>query len=129
MALRDIRTEGDEALRKKCKQVMNVDDKIRMFLQDLKDTLAVAGGAGLAAPQIGILWRLAVVNTPDGSVCLVNPEITEKGGARSSGGLFKRPRTVGKAYAPQKSKSKSIERKRRRVHDRRRERPCEMPLP
>lgn len=79
MALRDIRTTGDEVLRKKSKTVNKIDDKILLILKDMSDTLHDTGnGAGLAAPQIGVLRRLIVVNTPDGYVSLVNPEIIEQ---------------------------------------------------
>lgn len=77
MALRDIRTVGDEVLRKKSKRVDKIDEKIRMHLADLCDTLKnTDNGAGLAAPQIGILRRLIAVSLPEGGLAqLVNPEV------------------------------------------------------
>jgi len=79
MALRDIRTAGDEVLRKKSKTVGNIDDKILLILKDMLETLMNTGnGAGLAAPQIGVLRRLIIVHTPQGYVSLINPEIIEQ---------------------------------------------------
>ena len=81
MALKEIRKEGDEVLRGKCKPVTEITPRIRRHLDDLVDTLqSVGNGAGLAAPQIGILRRLIVVDTPDGLLRLVNPEIVEAQG-------------------------------------------------
>ena len=74
MAQRKIRLEGDEVLRKKCRPVTKIDDRIKMLLQDIEDTLkSHDNGAGLAAPQVGILRRMVVVNGPDGLLKLVNP--------------------------------------------------------
>jgi len=76
MALKEIRKEGDEVLRGKCKPVTEITGRIRQHLDDLEDTLKNHGnGAGLAAPQIGILRRLIVVDTPEGLLRLVNPRI------------------------------------------------------
>ncbi len=81
MALKEIRTEGDEALRAKCRPVAEVTPRIVQHLNDLEDTLKNHGnGAGLAAPQIGVLRRLIVVDTPDGLLRLINPEITKAEG-------------------------------------------------
>lgn len=81
MALRDIRIleeDTDGVLRKICKPVGKIDDKIRLLLQDLVDTLkSTDNGAGLAAPQIGILRRMIAVNTPQGLLQMVNPEVVE----------------------------------------------------
>jgi len=83
MALKEIRTEGDEVLRGKCKPVAEITPRIRQHLDDLEDTLKNTGnGAGLAAPQIGILRRLIVVDTPEGLLRLINPEITLADGER-----------------------------------------------
>jgi peptide deformylase len=81
MALKEIRTEGDEVLRGRCKTVIEITSRIKQHLTDLEDTLKSTGnGAGLAAPQIGILRRLIVVDTPDGLLRLVNPEIASAEG-------------------------------------------------
>ena len=76
MALRKILTDEDPALHKKCRPVTNFDDHLGELLDDLKETLAHAHGAGLAAPQVGILRRcVIVVDANDQMLELVNPEI------------------------------------------------------
>ena len=82
MALREILSFNDEALRKKCRPVTNFDERLGALLDDLTETLLASDGVGLAAPQIGILRRVAVVNVRDdrGTIELVNPEIIEEKG-------------------------------------------------
>ena len=76
MALRTILTDGDPALHKACRPVTNFDQRLHDLLDDLKETLANANGAGLAAPQVGILRRaVIVVDAEDNMLELVNPEI------------------------------------------------------
>ena len=76
MAIRKILTEGDPALTKVCHSVTKFDQKLWDLLDDLKETLAAAHGAGLAAPQVGILRRcVVVVDANDEMLELVNPEI------------------------------------------------------
>ena len=79
MALRTILTDGDPALHKACRPVTNFDQRLHDLLDDLKETLANANGAGLAAPQVGILRRaVVVVDVEDHMLELVNPEIIEQ---------------------------------------------------
>lgn len=82
MAMREIIKFGDEVLRKKCRPVTNFDERLASLLDDLAETLEKSEGVGLAAPQIGILRRVAVVNIRDkrGTIELVNPEIVEEKG-------------------------------------------------
>ena len=76
MALRTILTDGDPALHKVCRPVTQFDEKLHDLLDDMKETLAKANGAGLAAPQVGILRRaVIVVDANDEMLELVNPEI------------------------------------------------------
>ena len=80
MAIRNIRKEGDPLLRKKSKVVPEVTDRIKVLLDDMAETMYQADGVGLAAPQVGILKRVIVVDPHDettGLVKLVNPEIIE----------------------------------------------------
>ena len=78
MALRTILTDKDPALHKVCRPVTNFDQRLHELLDDLKETLAAAHGAGLAAPQVGILRRcVVVVDDEDRMLELVNPEIVE----------------------------------------------------
>lgn len=80
MAIRIIRKDGDEVLRKKSKPVEEVNEKIRLLLKDMTDTLYKHNGVGLAAPQVGILKRVVVIDAGDGLIELVNPEIKSSDG-------------------------------------------------
>ena len=101
MALRKILTDKDPALHKVCKPVTAFDAKLHKLLDDMADTLAEANGVGLAAPQVGILRRVVLVDTGDEILELVNPEILETDGEQTGAegclsvpgkyGLVKRP--------------------------------------
>lgn len=101
MALRKILTDKDPALHKVCKPVADFDSKLHRLLDDMRDTLEEAQGVGLAAPQVGILRRVVIVNTGDEILELVNPEIIETDGEQEGAegclsvpgryGLVKRP--------------------------------------
>ncbi len=84
MGIRNIRTEGDEILRKKSKPVKNVSIRTRMLIRDMFDTMYEADGVGLAAPQVGILRRIVVIDC-DGEhpYALINPEILETRGLQT----------------------------------------------
>lgn len=81
MALRNIRVMGDEVLTKKCKAVTEMTPRIKMLIEDMLDTMYDANGVGLAAPQVGILKRIAVVDvTGEDPYILINPRIVESSG-------------------------------------------------
>ena len=81
MALRQIRLDGDDILRKKCKEVKEINDRTRTLIEDMLDTMYEANGVGLAAPQVGILKRIVVIDTTgDDPHVLINPRIVEKSG-------------------------------------------------
>lgn len=80
MGLRKILTDKDPALHKVCKPVEKFDGKLARLLDDMVETLVDSGGVGLAAPQIGILRRVVVVDTGEGILELVNPELLETDG-------------------------------------------------
>lgn len=80
MAIRKIVYEGDEILIKKCREVDKFDERLHELLDDMKETMYNSGGVGLAAPQVGILRRVAVVDAGDGLVEMVNPKIVESSG-------------------------------------------------
>lgn len=82
MAIRNIRTENDPILRKKSRVVENFDEKLWQLLDDMKDTMEMAEGVGLAAVQVGILKRVVVINVGDGLMELINPEIIETEGVQ-----------------------------------------------
>ncbi|GAA0766982.1 peptide deformylase [Clostridium subterminale] len=104
MALRKIRLSDDEILRKKSKVVENVDDRIRLILNDMADTMYnTENGGGLAAPQIGILKRLVVMDMGQGLIKLVNPKIIYKEGEQNVvEGCLSIPDTWGKLKRPAK---------------------------
>lgn len=83
MAIRNIRVEGDPILRKVSKKVPKITDRIKILLDDMAETMYKAEGVGLAAPQVGILKRIIVVDPHDeetGLIKLINPEIIEADG-------------------------------------------------
>lgn len=80
MALRKILTFEDRALHKTCRPVTKFDEKLHTLLDDMAETLTDANGAGLAAPQVGILRRVFIMDTGDGIVEFINPEILETKG-------------------------------------------------
>ena len=84
MALRNIVTVGDSVLSKVCRPVEKFDRRLHILIEDMIDTLIDSGGVGLAAPQVGILRRVVVVDTgDDGILELVNPEIIETSGSQT----------------------------------------------
>lgn len=101
MAIRQIRTKGDEILYKNCKEVKNFDEKLHILLDDMYDTLQKNNGVGLAAPQVGILKRAAVIDVGDGVIELVNPEIIEQSGSQiGSEGCLSVPDVWGEVERP-----------------------------
>ncbi len=82
MAIRNIVKEGDEVLRKNCREVTEFDDRLATLLDDMAQTLTAADGCGLAAPQVGVLKRVCIVDVGDGLVELVNPEIIARSGSQ-----------------------------------------------
>ncbi|MBQ8171072.1 MAG: peptide deformylase [Oscillospiraceae bacterium] len=87
MALREIVKYGDDILRKKCRPVTAFDEKLHILLDDMRETLAKAEGAGLAAPQVGMLRRVVIIDVHDknGVIELINPEIIETEGVQCGG--------------------------------------------
>lgn len=83
MALRNIRTEGDELLRKKSRIVEVIDARAKTLIEDMKETMYNANGVGLAAPQVGVLKRIIVVDVGEGPTVLINPEIIESSGSET----------------------------------------------
>lgn len=84
MAIRKIRVMGEDCLGKKCKEIREVTPKIRELIDDMYETMYDAMGVGLAAPQVGILKRLVVIDVQDGNpLTLINPEIIYRGGSQT----------------------------------------------
>ncbi len=85
MALRNIVTVGDPVLTKKCRPVVKFDDRLAQLIDDMKETMRNANGVGLAAPQVGVLRRLVVVDVGDEIVELVNPELVSESEEQQTG--------------------------------------------
>lgn len=103
MAIRIVREDGDEILRKKSREVEVVDDKIRQILDDMVETLHTYNGVGLAGPQIGILKRLVIIDLYDdkGPIKLVNPKIIkQKGEQEVEEGCLSFPNQYAKIIRP-----------------------------
>lgn len=84
MAIRQVRLDGDDILRKKCKPVKEINDRLITLIDDMFDTMYEANGVGLAAPQVGILKRLVVIDIgDDNQYVLINPEIIESDGEQT----------------------------------------------
>lgn len=83
MAIRTIREIGDEVLNKVCKEVTEMSERTKVLIEDMLDTMYDADGVGLAAPQVGILKRITVIDTGDGPIVLINPEIVEMSGEQT----------------------------------------------
>lgn len=83
MAIRKIRELGDEVLTKKCKEVTKMTIRTRILINDMLDTMYEEGGVGLAAPQVGILKRIFVIDVGEGPIVLINPRIIEESGEQT----------------------------------------------
>ena len=84
MAIRQIRFDGDDILRKKCKEVKEMTDRTLTLIDDMFDTMYEANGVGLAAPQVGILKRIVVIDVDyENPYVLINPVIVERDGEQT----------------------------------------------
>lgn len=83
MALRTIREMGDEVLTKKCREIKEITPRIKELIGDMLETMYEANGVGLAAPQVGILKRLVVIDVGEGPIVLINPVILETEGSQT----------------------------------------------
>lgn len=83
MAIRTIREIGDPVLNKKCKEVKEMTERTRELIDDMIETMYEADGVGLAAPQVGILKRIFVIDVGDGPIILINPRVVETSGEQS----------------------------------------------
>ena len=101
MAIRNIRELGDEILRKNCREVKEVTPRIRELIQDMYDTMYEAQGVGLAAPQVGILKRIVVIDVDGTPYTMINPQILEKSGEQTgSEGCLSVPGKAGIVTRP-----------------------------
>ncbi|NBJ88039.1 peptide deformylase [Acutalibacter sp. 1XD8-36] len=112
MAIRNIVRVGDDVLAKECRPVEVFDNKLRQLLDDMQDTLYEANGAGLAAPQVGVLRQVCVIDVGDGLVELINPEIVHVEGEQSGAeGCLSLPDEWGMVSRPQRVTVKAQNRK------------------
>ena len=102
MALRTIRIQGDPVLTKKCREITEMTPKIKELIDDMLDTMYEANGVGLAAPQVGILKRIVVIDIGnDEPLVLINPEILEQSGEQTGEeGCLSLPGKVGTVTRP-----------------------------
>ena len=118
MAIRKIRENGDEILRKKSREVETVDDKIRELLDDMLETMHKYNGVGLAAVQVGILKRVIVIDIDDGKgpIVLINPVILETKGSREvEEGCLSFPNKFAKVVRPEEVVAEYTNREGKRV--------------
>ena len=111
MGLRKILTVKEPSLHKMCRPVEQFDGKLHKLLDDMKETLLDAGGVGLAAPQVGILRRVVVVDTGEEILELVNPELLETSGEQvGAEGCLSVPGKYGLVKRPYYAKVKAQDR-------------------
>ena len=110
MALRTIRKQGDPILTKKCRPIKEMTPKIRELIFDMMETMYDAYGVGLAAPQVGILKRLVVIDVGDGPIVLINPEIIETDGEQTGDeGCLSVPGMAGQVTRPNYVKVRALD--------------------
>jgi len=111
MALRNIVYEGDEILRKRAREVTEINDHIRMILDDMLETMRAKNGVGIAAPQVGILRRMFIAEVDGEVIELINPEILETEGVQAEDeGCLSVPGLIGTVERPTYIKMKGLNR-------------------
>ena len=110
MAIREIRTMGDEVLTKVCKEVKMMTPRTAILIEDMLDTMYEAQGVGLAAPQVGVLRRIVVIDVGEGPIILINPEILETSGEQTGDeGCLSVPGKAGCVTRPDYVKVKALD--------------------
>ena len=111
MALRNIRLMGDEVLTKTCKEVTEMTPRLKMLIEDMLDTMYEANGVGLAAPQVGILKRVVVIDvTGEDPYVLINPRIIETSGEQTGQeGCLSVPGKSGQVTRPNYVKAEALD--------------------
>ena len=109
MALRTIREFGDEVLNKECKEVTKMTLRTKVLINDMLDTMYEAMGVGLAAPQVGIMKRIVVIDIGEGPIVLINPVILETSGEQTGEeGCLSLPGKAGIVTRPNYAKVKAL---------------------
>lgn len=110
MALREIRIQGDPVLEKVCKPVKDMTPRLQELIDDMLETMYNANGVGLAAPQVGVLRRIVVIDAGEGPYVLVNPEIVESDGEQTGQeGCLSVPDRYGIVTRPMHVKAKALD--------------------
>ena len=110
MAFRNIRTLGDDCLGKVCKEVKEINTRTRVLIDDMLDTMYEANGVGLAAPQVGILKRIVVIDVGEGPIVMINPVILETSGEQTGDeGCLSVPGKAGTVTRPNYVKAKAFD--------------------
>lgn len=105
MAIRNIRTVGDDVLRKECKEVKLMNERTKNLIDDMLETMYEADGVGLAAPQVGVLKRIVVIDIGDGPIILINPKVVETSGSQTgTEGCLSLPGKAGTVTRPNYAK-------------------------
>lgn len=109
MAVREIRVQGDEVLGKVCKEVKFMTLRTQLLIEDMIETMYEANGVGLAAPQVGVLKRIVVIDVGEGPIVLINPEILETEGEQTGDeGCLSVPGKAGQVTRPNYVKVKAL---------------------
>lgn len=109
MAIREIRVMGDDVLTKVCKEVTAMTPRTKILIEDMIDTMYEAMGVGLAAPQVGVLKRIVVIDVGEGPMVLINPQIIETSGEQTgSEGCLSVPGKAGEVTRPNYVKVKAL---------------------
>ena len=111
MAIRNVVTEGDEILRKRCREVSEVTDRIKMTLDDMLETMREEMGVGIAAPQVGVMRRMFIAEPEPGRVYyMINPVMLEQSGSQiDNEGCLSVPGMIGTVERPEKIKIKAMD--------------------
>lgn len=110
MALRTIRIQGDPVLTKTCREIPEVTPKIAELIEDMIETMYEANGVGLAAPQVGILKRLVVIDVGEGPIVMINPVILETSGEQTGDeGCLSLPGKAGQVTRPNYVKARAFD--------------------
>jgi len=109
MAIRRIREMGDDVLYKVCKEITKMTPRTQELIDDMLDTMYEANGVGLAAPQVGVLKRIVVIDVGDGPIVMINPEILETSGEQTGQeGCLSVPGKAGEVTRPNYVKARAL---------------------
>lgn len=111
MAIRNVVHEGDEILRKKCREVTEITDRIKMTMEDMLETMRSEYGVGIAAPQVGVMRRMFIAEPEPGRVYyMINPVILEQSGAQEGDeGCLSVPGKIGTVTRPDYIKIEALD--------------------